>query len=171
MSEKVRFCKRCQKDTLWYTSGSGRCIPCNVIKNQRYHASHPNRKREAYSKDPSGSLAASRKWREHNPDRARKKERQWYKNHKEHAENTRLLREFGITLADKIRMLDEQKNKCKNVHCPRIFKSRSDAHVDHNHTTKEIRGLLCGNCNRALGMLHEDPAVIRGLTEYIEGFL
>lgn len=40
--------------------------------------------------------------------------------------------------------------------------------VDHCHTTGRIRGLLCGNCNRALGLLYEDPQRIQALLEYTE---
>ena len=40
--------------------------------------------------------------------------------------------------------------------------------VDHCHTTGRVRGLLCGNCNRALGLLYEDPERIKGLLRYIE---
>lgn len=39
-------------------------------------------------------------------------------------------------------------------------------HLDHCHETNELRGLLCGNCNRALGMLRESPERITRLAEY-----
>ena len=39
--------------------------------------------------------------------------------------------------------------------------------LDHNHNTQEIRGLLCGRCNRVLGMVKEDPQVLRGRLDYI----
>jgi hypothetical protein len=41
--------------------------------------------------------------------------------------------------------------------------------VDHCHETGRIRGLLCHNCNRALGLLHDDPRVIRKAIGYLEG--
>ena len=31
--------------------------------------------------------------------------------------------------------------------CEKVFKSRRDRHMDHNHTTGEIRHVLCHNCN------------------------
>lgn len=39
-------------------------------------------------------------------------------------------------------------------------------HVDHNHSTGEVRGVLCGNCNRALGVLGENVQRILNLADY-----
>ena len=43
--------------------------------------------------------------------------------------------------------------------------------VDHDHSTGKVRGLLCHNCNTALGLMQEDPTRIRMLKEYIENFI
>lgn len=39
--------------------------------------------------------------------------------------------------------------------------------VDHCHSTGNIRGMLCGNCNRALGLLKDSPETLLGLLSYI----
>jgi hypothetical protein len=41
--------------------------------------------------------------------------------------------------------------------------------VDHCHATGKVRGLLCHNCNRALGLLKDDKSTIRRALEYLEG--
>lgn len=41
--------------------------------------------------------------------------------------------------------------------------------VDHCHKTGVIRGFLCSHCNRALGLMDDDPALIRALADYVEG--
>ena len=40
--------------------------------------------------------------------------------------------------------------------------------IDHNHNTKEVRGLLCHNCNTALGLLKDDKNRIKQLLQYLE---
>lgn len=44
-------------------------------------------------------------------------------------------------------------------------------HVDHDHETGEIRGLLCVGCNNALGQFHDDPALIQRAIEYLDNAL
>jgi len=41
-------------------------------------------------------------------------------------------------------------------------------HVDHDHLTGKIRGMLCHRCNRALGFTREDPTVLRAMADYLE---
>jgi hypothetical protein len=40
--------------------------------------------------------------------------------------------------------------------------------VDHNHITGKIRGLLCTNCNTALGLVKENPTILVNMISYIE---
>lgn len=50
-------------------------------------------------------------------------------------------------------------------------------HVDHDHSCcvsvptcgQCVRGVLCHHCNKALGQVHDDPATLRGLADYLEG--
>ncbi|WP_255952940.1 endonuclease VII domain-containing protein [Streptomyces odontomachi] len=42
-------------------------------------------------------------------------------------------------------------------------------HVDHCHKTGRVRGVLCFNCNSAIGKLGDDPDVVRRAVAYLEG--
>lgn len=41
-------------------------------------------------------------------------------------------------------------------------------HLDHNHKNGQTRGLLCGNCNRGLGLMNDNPEQLRRAADYIE---
>lgn len=67
------------------------------------------------------------------------------------------------------RLYDEQSGKCAG--CERWFphdgKGHAGLHVDHDHETGNVRGLLCPNCNTALGKLRDDPSVLHRLIRYL----
>ncbi|WP_335755288.1 endonuclease VII domain-containing protein [Streptomyces niveus] len=50
-----------------------------------------------------------------------------------------------------------------------ICLSAPAAHVDHCHETGRVRGVLCFNCNSAIGKLGDDPDTLRRATAYLEG--
>jgi hypothetical protein len=39
--------------------------------------------------------------------------------------------------------------------------------VDHCHKTGKLRGLLCTNCNTALGLFYDSPKILRKALEYL----
>lgn len=70
-------------------------------------------------------------------------------------------------------MLDVQGNVCKVCGQPekavhRVTKQPVSLSVDHCHTTGKIRGLLCSNCNTALGLLKENISIMENLMTYIK---
>ena len=73
----------------------------------------------------------------------------------------KLRKTFGITYNEYKNLLKEQNNVCAICKSPEIRKRKSgvlyDLAVDHNHKTGKVRGLLCKNCNWALGQLKDNP--------------
>ena len=49
-----------------------------------------------------------------------------------------------------------------------ICKQIKNLSIDHRHTTGEVRGLLCTNCNTALGSFKDDVALLKRAIEYLE---
>ena len=42
--------------------------------------------------------------------------------------------------------------------------------MDHNHVTGEMRGVLCNNCNRGIGLLQDNPWIIKRSLEYLKKY-
>ena len=68
--------------------------------------------------------------------------------------NAQLIRYYGITLAEYRELLAIQKGCC--AICGREPTGRA-LHVDHDHKTGDVRGLLCWTCNRLLPFLGDSP--------------
>lgn len=80
----------------------------------------------------------------------------------------RIYRYYGIELEDYDKMAKDQEGKC--LLCEKVpngLKKGEQFHVDHDHITGKIRGLLCDTCNRGLGMFKESPELLLKASEYI----
>ena len=86
--------------------------------------------------------------------------------HNARGQSTHLARKYGLTTNKVKVMAERQAGIC--VICLRPLKR---AHVDHDHATGEIRGLLCFNCNGGLGQFRDNPMALRRAAEYLEGTL
>lgn len=79
-----------------------------------------------------------------------------------------LQRRYGLSIEQFDALLRKQKGKC--AICREPFKARGKYGpcVDHDHRTQKVRGLLCTQCNRALGFLKDSAAVVRRALKYLE---
>ena len=57
----------------------------------------------------------------------------------------------------------------QNGICPICLKRRA-IQVDHDHSTGRVRGVLCLQCNAAMGAFHDDPALIQKAIDYLERY-
>ena len=81
--------------------------------------------------------------------------------------DTVLRNEYGISLVEFEQMVSKQDGKC--AICGRV-PSRSPLNIDHDHATGVVRGLLCGSCNRGIGLLQDNPVVIESASAYLRSF-
>jgi hypothetical protein len=115
-----------------------------------------------------------------NLERRRQKGRESYKRHRQkrlkYAKDfrlanptkmieDRLIRKYGITLKQHENIMTEQNNEC--ACCIRPFSSDLKPAVDHCHKTGKVRGLLCSNCNRAIGLLYDKAEAMLRLAIYL----
>lgn len=76
----------------------------------------------------------------------------------------RYLKKYGLTIQDYRRMIKKQKGMCAIC----FGKSIRALAVDHHHKTGQVRGLLCGSCNAALGLAKESSDILLRCIEYLE---
>jgi len=77
-----------------------------------------------------------------------------------------LKRKFGITPEQKQEMLENQNYACAICKTTEP-RGRGDWHVDHNHTTGKVRGLLCALCNVGLGSFKDQPLFLQSAIDYL----
>lgn len=76
-------------------------------------------------------------------------------------------RQYGISLSERADMLASQGGRCKICGIEEGLAPRKRLAVDHCHETGKVRGLLCDNCNKGIGCLRDDPAILRMAIEYL----
>lgn len=73
---------------------------------------------------------------------------------------------YGITKSQFLALVAKQNGKCAGCGDDATGMEHT-LHVDHDHYTNEIRGLLCNMCNTALGWLDDDPERAEKLAAYL----
>ena len=75
---------------------------------------------------------------------------------------------YDIGADDVAKRLQEQGGKCAVCGCVGVpSATKRFWHVDHDHATGEVRGILCPRCNRALGLFKDDVSVLMAAIRYL----
>lgn len=123
---------------------------------------------ERYARNPEPVKERVRRWAQENPEKRADWQRRYRASGRRQQVDRRsyLKRKYDITLEQYDEMLAAQGGVCAICGCT----PRDDIslHVDHDHTTGEIRGLTCFRCNNSLGDLNDDPRRLRRAIEYLE---
>lgn len=87
--------------------------------------------------------------------------------YKLYARRSHLRKQYKITIAEYNRLFHSQGGKCFG--CEKYQHELKRAlDVDHCHETKVIRGLLCSNCNRAIGFAKHSQTILKRLVAYLD---
>ena len=82
-----------------------------------------------------------------------------------------LLKQYGITYEYYMEMYNKYEGKC-HICRQRGFKidknQKLDLAVDHCHKTGKVRGMLCHNCNRGLGLFQDNVDYLLTAVDYLE---
>jgi Autographiviridae endonuclease VII len=131
------------------------CRSCTAARRKAWYEA--NRQRE---------VDRVRAWQEANPERYAERQREYRESGRKAIANRKshLKRKYGLTVEQYEAMLDAQGGVC--FIC-RETPGDLPLHVDHDHTTGDVRGLLCIRCNNALGLFQESPALFQAAADYL----
>jgi hypothetical protein len=73
---------------------------------------------------------------------------------------------YGLSQQEFDKILQEQGGVC--AICGKSDWAGRKPYVDHDHLTKNVRGILCQHCNVALGHIKDDPQIARAMADYLE---
>lgn len=75
------------------------------------------------------------------------------------------IRSYGLTVEQFDSMVESQDGRCAS--CRDVFVDSQTTHIDHDHKTNLVRGLLCRDCNLGLGYFRDDPERLASILNYI----
>jgi hypothetical protein len=83
-----------------------------------------------------------------------------------------LVEKYGLSGEEYARQLAAQGGVCAICRHPETVIDNQTGRpralsVDHDHASGVFRGLLCGRCNRAIGLLGDDPELVAAAAEYL----
>jgi len=102
-------------------------------------------------------------WRKRNSERDSENRRAWRVANPRTTKGHSMKHKYGITPDDFDLMMEAQGGLC--AICG--IASEPPLHIDHCHKTGAVRGLLCGPCNRMIGMAKENPSILDAGADYV----
>lgn len=127
--------------------------------------------RYGYSKEEWEKLPKSKRYRIRNPEKMKTYVKRWADSNPEHRrEITRryqLKYKYGIDEEYYQLLLKSQNFTCAICHTDTETGKWKRFCVDHCHLTGKVRGLLCNECNRGMGLLKDSEEILLKAAEYL----
>jgi Recombination endonuclease VII len=131
------------------------CKSCTSTRRKLWYKA--NRDRE---------IERVRAWQRANHQRYLRKQAEYRASMARNYRSEHLKRKFGLTLDEYDQLLEAQGGGCAICGAK---PGKISLHVDHDHETGEIRGLLCFRCNGGLGQFKELAARLLRAADYVTG--
>lgn len=144
----------------------------NAKQRERYHANLEENQRRCREKskarraaNPELARQKQREWRARDPERYNAYAREWQKKNLrgDRKRSAHYKFRYGLSLQQIADPLEKQGGGC--AICGELKPRMA---VDRCHKSGAVRGILCGTCNSAIGMLQENPQTLAAATKYLE---
>lgn len=153
LTKRCCGCKQVKPHLEFYAhraTGDGRtsyCRDCAREYGKKHRAKYPVKVRESNARRETDTAK-----RQH----ARKLTRKWR------------LQLYGLTPDSYDALLDSQDSVCAICGSPGQLWAERNLHVDHDHETNEVRGLLCRRCNLGIGYFVDDVGLLAQAIDYLK---
>lgn len=108
---------------------------------------------------------AIRRWYLDNREIVIARTKLWHQGHPEANIDTKRKIRYGLSKDDYRSLFNDQRGRC--AICTEEIEPRK-LHVDHDHKTGRVRGLLCAQCNHVLGNAHDRVDVLESAIRYLK---
>lgn len=123
------------------------------------------------SQDPEKRKLSWKKWREANPEKRKASKAAWDKANPEKRKLNSYkarLKKYNLSIEQYENMLAQQHGCC--AICGDLLDKAEKTHIDHNHKTNKVRGILCHGCNTSLGGFKDSIDILKSAQMYLEKY-
>jgi hypothetical protein len=149
-----------------YTNWGCRCLVCREAQ-RLYAIGYRDRNRAKFN---ATQRIRNKRWRAANLEKSRTRDRAYYRTHGG-TSNGRIQRrevQYRMPKGAFENLLAAQNGRCAICLAKFITSSREYApHIDHDHATDQVRGLLCASCNRGLGHFKDSLEFLESAKIYL----
>ena len=153
-----------------FDRGQRRCNACDrILSLEQFYKDAKGRGGYGYRCKPC-SKRISRDHRSDNYETHRQTDKAYRSRPDIRARNrdVRLRRRYGIGAGEYDALLARQGGVCAVCYEDRRDSRDREMPVDHDHDSGAIRGILCDNCNRIIGLFQDDPRILRNAVRYLQ---
>jgi len=151
-----------------------KCTKCNLLKEKSLFGKKSDCKDGLNPSCKKCANSRSVNWYKANPEKEREKKRRWrIDNPIKVVEQNRRdnLKRYGISITEWENLFELQGGLCAICNKSESVSLKGQSKrlaVDHCHLTGKIRGLLCDNCNKALGLLEDKFELLDRASKYLQ---
>ena len=170
--ERRATCKKCKNKSsmLWREKNRGKSREASknwrINNPEKYKANYRKQNKTERQKE------SVKTWIKNNHEKHLNNQYAWRKRNPEkwamHQRNGQLKRLYGIDHSIYLEMLKTQDGKCKICGSENHNGRGQYFHVDHDHETGIVRGLLCHYCNTVIGCAEDKISTLDGTIRYLE---